>query len=169
MSTQKRENRPAPATRICRVASRFSSAARMRRPGDTRRRRQRPHKGTNRAGARGSMSLALWARNSSAGLGGSTAPHLLIVWSIWCWMATSFLLEDKPLRLPVRPAAKAERPGSPPFLSPVCGLPASPGHPAIPFPSSHLSLLPRLPQAPAKIRRAERYDGQRNLHFLHAA
>jgi len=153
MSTQKR-------------ASRFSPATRMFRPrGDCRGHQESTH----RAGATGSVSPALLARKLGAGSGGATAPYLSIVWSIWFWMATNFLLEDKPLRLSVRPALEAERPGSPPFRSPACGQPASPGDPAIPNPSTHVWFHPRLPQAPAKIGRAERYDGQRNLHFLHAA
>jgi hypothetical protein len=153
MSTQKR-------------VSRFTSAARISRSRETSRRRQ-PWNGTDRAGAWGSVSPALLPRNAHGG--GITAPHLSIIWSIWFWMATNFLLEDKPIRLSVRPASQAELPGSPPFRSTVSGQPASPGHPAIPFPTSHVSLHPALPQAPANIRRAERYDGQRNLHFLHAA
>jgi hypothetical protein len=153
MSTQKRASRSSPATRMCRPR------------GDCRGHQESIH----RAGATGSVSPALLARKLGAGSGGATAPYLSIVWSIWFWMATNFLLEDKPLRLPVRPALEAERPGSPPFRSPVFGLPASPGHPAIPVPPTPASLHPRLPQAPATIRRAERYDGQRNLHFLHAA
>ena len=155
MSTQKRASRFSPAARVCRM-------------GDTRRRRQ-PWKGTHRAEVRGSVTPASRARSASAGAGGITAPYHSIAWSIWFWMATNFLLWDQPLRLSVRPAIGAERSGSPPLGSAASGLPASPGHPAIPFPSSHVSLHPASPQAPAKIRRAERYDGQRNLHFLHAA
>ena len=160
MSTQKR-------------ARRFSRAARMCRLGEMRRRRQEPARGTNRAGSRGSVTPAPWARN--AGAGGITAPYLSINWSSWFWMATNFLLEDSPIRLSVRLASEAERSGSPPVRdcrSAASGQPASPGHPAISFPTSHVSLHPALPQAPATRHgghRAERYDGQRNLHFLHAA
>ncbi len=42
--------------------------------------------------------------------------------------------------------------------------------PPIPFPSGLARLHPTLPQFPAgKHRRAERYDGKRDLHFQHAA
>ena len=154
MSTQKR-------------ASRFSSWARKCRTGETRRHRRQPWNGTDRAEAWGSVNPALVARNAHGG--GKTATYLSTVWSIWFWMATNFLLEDQPLGLSVRPAAEVELPGSPPFRFAASGLPASPGHPAIPIPSSRVSLHPALPQAPARIRRAERYDGQRNLHILHTA
>jgi len=193
MSTQKREGRYSPAARMCR-------------PGETRRRRLSPRRGTERAGARGDFSPVRPARIACAGEDGEpyrklcrelrettsarpleaaawvklaihcnsfgtapTAPYLSILGSIWFWMVTTFLLKDQPFRLSVRPVSEAEPPGSPPFRSAASGLPGSPGHPAIPFPSSHVSLHPALPQAPAKVRRAERYDGQGNLHFIHAA
>ena len=64
MSTQKR-------------ASRFSPHARLSRSGAMCRRRHQPWNGTDRAGARGSVSLASWARNERAGLGDETATNLV--------------------------------------------------------------------------------------------
>ena len=156
MSTQKRESRYSPAARTC------------RHEGDCRCRRN-PSNDTERARARGIESLARWSRNASAGPGSETAPHQSIVWSIWFWMATKLLLKDQPIGMLVRPSSEVELPGSPPFRLAAFGLPASPGHPAIPFPSSHACLHPSWPQAPARIRRAERYDGQGNLYLLYAA
>ena len=158
MSTQKRESRRSPA-------------ARLNRHGEDCRRRLSPMSATERAGARGVFSPVWPARNLWAGAGG-TAPHLSILESIWFWMVTKFLLKDQPIRLPVRPVSQAERPGSPPPRAgrvAANGMPASPGHPAIPFPVPHARLHPALPQAPAKVRRAERYDGQGNLYLFYAA
>ena len=112
---------------------------------------------------------------------GRTAPVWSILWSALAWVATKFLLPDYPIRQLVRPAPKADRSGSPP--PPVrsraaLGKQASPRSsiPRIPYPSGPVSLHRPLPHGPfgpkapaASRRRAERYDGKRDLYFLHAA
>ena len=65
--------------------------------------------------------------------------------------------------------------GSPPFAagrSRATGTPANHGSslPHIPSPSGLAPLYPTLPRVPAgRRRRAERYDGKRDLHLQHAA
>lgn len=159
MSTQKRE-------------SRYSPAARTWRPGGNCRRRHAESArvmGAERQRALDVDRQVPQAPYDCAGNGGKTAPNLSIFWSIWFWLATNFLLKDQPFRLPVRPLLRAWLPGSPPVSGAAFGKPASSGHPAIPFPPSHACFHPTLPQAPARIRRAERYDGQGNLYLLIAA
>jgi hypothetical protein len=170
MSTQKRESRFSPATRTSRRDPRKQNS--LCGTAGERRRHRRPLRGTERAGARGCESPARFARDVCAGAAGETAPHRSMYWSIWFWMATKFLQEDQPIGLLVRPQSGAELPGSPPARgcrAAASGVPASPGHPAIPFPSSHARLHSTLPYAPANVRRAERYDGQGNLYLFNAA
>jgi len=98
-------------------------------------------------------------------------------------LATKFLQSDHLIRPLVRPVLKADRRGSPPLGA---GRPqASPRSsllPHIPFPSGLARLHRTLPQdpvgpqgpigpqAPAGYhRRAERYDGKRDMYFQHAA
>ncbi len=166
MSTQKRANRTTPATTTCRPGPRF--------------RRQRMSC-TERARAWGRILSTRFARFGCAGAGGGTAPLLLIIiWSIWAWLATKFLQADLLIGQLVRLVLSAERTGSPPPLGArrrlnrlaAIGTPVSPRSslPPIPFPSGFTPLHLTLPQAPdADQRRAERYDGKRDLYFLHAA
>ncbi len=165
MSTQKRENRTTPATKT-------------RRPGA--RCRWQRMSCTERAGDRGRYFPSSIASYFRADADGGTAPLWSIIWSIWAWLATEFLqLDQLPGQL-VRPDFTAERTGSPtpPWVSspPICGkasgAPVSTRSslPPIPFlPGSSRLHLP-LPQDPAAaMRRMERYDGKRDLYFLHAA
>lgn len=161
MSTQKRDSRSTPATNPCRPGPRHC--------------RQRQAK-TERAGDWSSM-----ARQVCAYAGKVTAPLGSTLWSIWAWAATTFLQADQLPGHFAQPHFGAELSGSPPM--PECpprrahrlaalGTPASPRSslPPIPFPSGFARLHRNLPQAPAADRRrAERYDGQRDLYFLHAA
>ena len=177
MSTQKRVSRSPRATGCCREA-RF--------------RRQRMSC-TERAGGRGSLAPPSIARFGCAVVGGLTASLLSILWSIRAWflpsdehlspgaperLATRFLQVDLPIGQRVRLVLTAERRVSPPPLGlhrpwlGALGVPTSPRSfpPPIPSPSGLTRLHWTLPQAPAADqRRAERYDGKRDLHFLHAA
>jgi hypothetical protein len=106
---------------------------------------------------------------------GGTAPLVSILWSAWAWLATKFLQLDRPIRQLVRPVLAVHRRGSPLPGTRRCaalGTLASPRSslPPIPFPSGFTRLHPTVPQAPDGLsRRAERYDGKRDLYFLHAA
>jgi hypothetical protein len=172
MSTQKRENRDTQATHIS-----------CSEPG-CRRQRIRP----DRAGGWYQPDSSQIARKVWERAGGRTAPLWSILWSALAWMATQFLQKDQPLRHYVQPDLAAELAGSPPplraFASRACGrllrvhlarqlaapgLPASPGHPAIPLPSGFVPSLLTLPYAPADDCRAERHDGKRDLYILNAA
>jgi hypothetical protein len=165
MSTQKRASRSLPATEICRRGLRF--------------RRQRMSC-TERAGRWGKLLSTPFARYGCAGAGGGTAPLLLTFWLMGVRLATKFLQTDLPIGQLVRPLFTAERTASPPPLG-ACrpsiwhgafGASVSPRSslPPIPFPSGTTCLHVTLPQAPAaNQRRAERYDGKRDLYFLNAA
>jgi hypothetical protein len=121
------------------------------------------------------------ARYVSAAVNGRTAPLLSILWSAMAWVATKFLQSDYPTRQLVRPVFEADRRGSPPPRAgcrAALGKQASPRSsiPRIPYPSGPSSIHPALPQgaiapqAPdGESRRAERYDGKRDMHFQHAA
>ncbi len=142
---------------------------------------------TDRAGVGCFPLPAHVARYAAMVANGRTAPLLSILWSAWAWVATNFLHSDHHTRQLVRPVSPADRRGSPP--PPVRsraaqGKPASPRSsiPHIPYPSGLVSIhrtspqgalrrLRRLaPQAPdGQHRRAERYDGKRNLYLQHAA
>ncbi len=104
-----------------------------------------------------------------------TAPLMSIVWSAWAWLATKFLPSDRPLRQLVPPVRKVPRPGILPSRASrrvAFGKPVSPRSslPHIPLPSGTAYLYRPLPQAPdGNHRRAERYDGKRDMHFQHAA
>jgi hypothetical protein len=115
------------------------------------------------------------ARFASAIANGQTAPLVSILWSAFAWMATKFLRSDHLLGQLVRPVLKADRRGSAPPRVPnraALGTQASPRSslPYIPYPSGSARLHPTLPHAPAgHRRRAERYDGKRDMYFQHAA
>jgi hypothetical protein len=104
-----------------------------------------------------------------------TAPLLSIFWSAYAWLATKFLQMDYLIRQLVRPVSVARHRGSQPpgvVRRAAVGIQASPRS-SLP----HISLLSgfahfrrSLPQVPAgNHRRAERYDGKRDLYFKHAA
>jgi hypothetical protein len=135
-------------------------------------------------------SLAHIARYVCAIASGETAPLLSILWSAWAWfhasdkdlspeapeqLATKFLQSDCPIGQLVQPVIKVNRRGSPPSGAGrrgALGMPASPRSslPHIPCPSGFARFHHTLPQAPAGIhRRAERYDGKRDMYFQHAA
>lgn len=153
---------------------------------------------TERAPAAGIRFAVSVARYVCAAALGRTAPLWSIVWSVWAWFhprgnqwlpgtlkaATKFLHKDQPYRQGVQLEFAAERSGAAPpvwacgrqrrqrlvFQLAACGgLPASPGHPAIPLPPGFASLAVTLPHAPAPVGRAERQDGKRDLYFLYAA
>ena len=115
------------------------------------------------------------ARFACAVANGQTAPLVSILWSAFAWMATKFLRSDYLLGQLVRPVLKADRRGSAPPRVPnraALGTQASPRSslPHIPYPSGSPRLRPTLPHAPAgHRRRAERYDGKRDMYFQHAA
>jgi len=149
--------------------------------------RSQPNNCTDRAGVGCFPIPAQIARYVCAAANGRTAPLMSIVWSAFSWMATTFLLSDHHIRQLVRPVFEADRRGSPPprvRCRAALGKQASPRSsiPHISFPSGlsgiHRSLpldpigLPSLvgPQAPdGHRRRAERYDGKRDMYFQHAA
>ena len=160
MSTQKRESRSNLAMSPCRLGLRHC--------------RQR-QSSAERTGAGAPI-----ARYACAQAGRITAPLWSTLGSIWAWLATTFLLADQLPGYFAQPRFVAELSGSPPVSAcrsaarrlAAYGTPASPRSslPPIPFPSGLTRLHRNLPQAPAAYRRrAERYDGQRDLYFLHAA
>lgn len=128
-----------------------------------------------RAG-RGSKFGSLLARQIFRAIaGGTTAPLVSMFWSVWAWMATKLLRSDRPFRQLVTPVRKVRRRGSPPlgvnryaaFGKPVCPRSSLPHSP---LPSGIAWLRRILPQAlSGTIRQAERYDGQRDMYFEHAA
>jgi hypothetical protein len=131
---------------------------------------------TERAGGWVLPRPAHFARYVRSVASGGTAPLLSIFWSAWAWLATKFLQSDRPIRLLVQPVLKANHRGSPPPLGAgrraALGTQASPRSslPHIPFLSGFAHLYPTVPQAPDGLsRRAERYDGKRDLYFLNAA
>jgi hypothetical protein len=161
MSTQKREDRSTPATKICR-RGRWSW--------------QRMNS-TERAGAGSFPNPAHLARHVCTVANGRTASLLPILWSALAWVATKFLQSDHHNGQLVRPVLITDRRGSPPDLAGCrapLGTQATPRSsiPHIPYPSGLARLHPPLPQFPA-VRygglRAERYDGKRDLYFQHAA
>ena len=115
------------------------------------------------------------ARFACAVANGQTAPLISILWSTFAWMATKFLRPDHLLGQLVRPVLKADRRGAPPpgvRSRAAMGTQASPRSslPHIPYPSGSPRLHPTLPHAPVgHRRRAERYDGKRDMYFQHAA
>jgi hypothetical protein len=140
--------------------------------------------------ARSLPSVAHIARYVCAIANGRTASLLSILWSAWAWFhpsgkasppgapelpATKFLRSDRPIRQLVQPVLTVNRRGSPPSWAgrrAALGLPASARSslPHIPSPSGLARFHLTLPQAPAGIhRRAERYDGKRDMYFQHAA
>jgi hypothetical protein len=108
------------------------------------------------------------ARYGGADANGGTAPPGMIP----AWLATN----SPHLGYRIIPFVRQKfRHGSPPFRA---GLGVAVGVSAIygsyllhiPSPSDHAYLYPTWPQDPAgRRRRAERYDGKRNLHFQYAA
>jgi hypothetical protein len=179
MSTQKRESRRPPATETCRPGLRF---------------RRQGLSCTERAREWGRIFSTPFARYGCAGAGEVTAPPLLTLRSVGaCFhsggkylspgapeqLATKFLHADLKIGQHARPIFKAERTAAPPFRAfrphirfGAFGAPVSPRSslPHIPFSSGPTRLHLTLPQAPAAYqRRAERYDGKRDLYFLNAA
>ena len=166
MSTQKRENRSSPATKHCRRWVRY---------------RWQRNRYTERARGEALPSFAAIARHVCAAASGRTAPLLSIFWSACAWLATNFLRLDHHFGQLVRPVFKADRRGSPPLRvsnRAALGTQASPRSslPHISYPSGLVRLHPSLPQGPpgpqapdGKFRRAERYDGKRNMYIQHAA
>jgi hypothetical protein len=171
MSTQKRDNGPTPATKTRRQGSRYRSQPEC----------------TNRAGV-GCIPLpAQIARYVCAAAKGETAPLVSILWSALALVATKFLHSDHHIRQLVQPVLEADRRGSPPPRArsrAALGKQASPRSsiPHISYPSGFAGIhrsLPRgavgqrgpvVPQAPdGDHRRAERYDGKRDMYFQHAA
>jgi len=133
------------------------------------------------------------ARYVCAAAKGRTAPMMSIFWSAIIWVATKFLHSDYHIRQLGQPLLKVDRRGSPPPWV-ACRVPlgkhaalgkqASPRSsiPHISYPSVHSGIhriLPQgaswppgrsVPQAPdGDRRRAERYDGKRDMYFQHAA
>ena len=145
MSTQRRENRFSPLAILRRLALRF--------------RRQFTQ--------RSEQSIAAMPRTSTVLVGGRTPPPRFAVRS-----ATNSLHTDQ-ASTPI--VWKDSRSGSPPLAFARCSASFPPAS-VRPF-RLLSSIPPRLeslhaasPQAPAgSPRRAERYDGKRDLHFLHAA
>ena len=93
-------------------------------------------------------------------------------------LATNSLQSDyrtTQLVQPVRLVLQATRLSSPPSMAGRCAVAGSPSVrrsslPPIPSPSVLVRLHPALPQFPVADRRwTERYDGKRDLYFLHAA
>ncbi len=164
MSTQKRENRRPPAAETCRPRPRF--------------RRQRLNC-TERAGAWRRIFSDPFARYGCAGASGGTAPLLLTLWLMGAWLATKFLHADLLIGQLVRSLLMTERIASPPpgafrprIQFGAFGASVFPRSslPPIPYSSGPTRLHLTLPQAPAAYqRRAERYDGKRDLYFLNAA
>ena len=109
---------------------------------------------------------------------GRTAPFMsMIIWA-WTWLATNFLRQEKPSRQSVQPDFKVELPGVAPSGRPsqaaVRGTPGCPRSslPPMPVLSGFATSLLTLPYAPVNRQggfRAERYDGKRDLYFIHAA
>jgi len=135
--------------------------------------RSQPHRCTDRAGV--SRLPADFVRHVCVAVIGRTAPVLSILLSALAWVATEFLHSDYQYRQLVQPALKADRSGPPPprvLRRAALGKLASPRSslPHIPYPSGPVYFRRSLPNAPAAdCRRAERYDGQRDLYFQHAA
>lgn len=109
---------------------------------------------------------------------GRTAPFMSMVLWAWAWLATKFLHKEQPSRQSVQPTFGAELPGDAPprrlSQAAVRGTPGCPRSslPPMPVLSGFAPSLLTLPYAPAARQgehRAERYDGQRDLYFLHAA
>jgi len=160
MSTQKRGNGTTPATKTRRRGPQYRSQQR---------------RCMDRAGV-GCIPLpAHIARYVFAAAKGRTAPLVSIVWSALAWVATKFLHSDHHIGQLVRPVMKADRRGSPPprvASRAALGKQASPRSslPHIPYPSGLASIHRIWPHAPAgDHRRAERYDGKRDMYFQHAA
>jgi hypothetical protein len=136
-----------------------------------------------RAGGRVIKDPSQIARYVWAFAAGLTAPFTSTILLAWSWAATKFLHKDQPYRHLVQPAFAVELPGSPPphrvrvrqlrrHLArqlTARSVPESPGRPAIPLSSGFAPSPVTLPYVPAKIRRAERHDGKRDLYLLYAA
>jgi hypothetical protein len=172
MSTQKRVNGTTPATKTRRRGPRY---------------RSQPVRCTKREGVGCIPIPAHIARYVCAAANGRMAPLLSILWSALAWAATKFLHSDHQFRQLVRPSPVADRRGLPPprvRSRAAMGKQASPRSsiPHISYPSGLVSIHRTLPlgstgpldpvgpQAPAGYRRrAERYDGKRDMYFQHAA
>ena len=163
MSTQKRETRNCLAT----LRSRTAGGTRRRRP-------------IRKDGARARRRyVPAWnATGFPAVAPGITASFLSMLSWIRTWLATNFLHEAQPFRHSIQRNFHAEFPGAaPPRRHSHTAVRGTPGCPRSSL--SPMSFLPGfapspvpLPYAPAARyveHRAERYDGKRDLYFLHAA
>ncbi len=163
MSTQKRESRTALA-----IESR-------RRPFGTPWQRAICTECAPAAGTRFPASDAIRIRAAATG---TTAPFMSMVLWAWAWLATKFLHKEQPSRQSVQPNFRAELPGDAPprrlSQAAVRGTPGCPRSSLSPLPvlpgfAPSLLTVPYAPVARQGEHRAERYDGQRDLYFLHAA
>jgi hypothetical protein len=172
MSTQRREDRGAPTTKI-----RWQE----------RRSRLRLAICADRAGSLGNEFPTSPARSFPASVARRTAPPVDTVpypnpqeaqQQSWVagfpgMAATNSLRSDHPTQQHAWPVQLNIRFGSPPLRQaaarrPLCSLPS--GVPPIHFPAVSARLHPTLPRVPAAKRCwTERYDGKRDLHFKHAA
>ncbi len=166
MNTQKRESRQLPAVK----SSRWTLRRLRQRKGCMKRAQ------VQRAEAWGLFGSASFVQYVLRVVGG-TAPLLAFFGWLGALVATKFLHPDQPTGQLVQPDFETHRRGSPP---PVCG--PAPGtvrglaailqspFPPTPILSGLTRLLLSLPQAPDGLnRRAERYDGKRDLYFVYAA
>jgi hypothetical protein len=152
MSTQRRENRSAPATKIFRRGPRNSWQ------------RTSCAERTRVSGGIPAGSVVQFARASANVV--TASPEFPDR------MATNSLQTEKPIEQLV---GQGNRRGSPPSGRDVCAA-AGPSATLrsslflILIPSVFARLHPTLPQAPAAVRHwAERYDGKRDMHLKHAA
>ena len=147
MNTQRRENRPTPATKTCRRGPRDS----------------RQYSCTEREEDSGPANLATIAQHRRAYATFGTAPYML---------ATNSLQSDH-LNLQIV-KQNIRRSSPPPGAGILAAADALTTHrsslPFIPFSSGFASFHPTLPQFPAGHGRwMERYDGKRDLYLQHAA
>jgi len=159
MSTQRREDGYLPATTICRQGTRD----RWQRTNCT----DRAH-GLSRIW----LGLVAWVVRAMATVGTAPPKEATLLPSVWT--ATNSLQSDHTIQL-VRQDLRRTSRSSPPIRA---GHRAATGTrathrsslPLIPSPSVLETLHPFRPNDPAgKCRWTERYDGQRDLHFLNAA
>jgi hypothetical protein len=171
MSTQRREDRAAPTTKIRwqgrRSDMRLASCA-------------------DRAGSSENEFPTSLARSFPANAARRTAPpvtpaldpdpqpaHQGCVAGPPGMAATNSLRSDHPNQQHAWPVQLDIRFGSPPLWQPAARRPLRQlpsGAPPIPFPAVSARLHPTLPRVPAaRSCWTERYDGKRDLHFKHAA
>jgi hypothetical protein len=169
MSTQRREDRSIPATKICRRGPRN---------------RWQRTSCTGRARNQGDSTPGLSARLGSTQASGGTVPprssacppiDKTLSLEIKARLATNSLQSDYRIVKLVQIVRQDFRLGSPPFrvgFGRATGAPATHGSspPHIPSPCIDARFHPTLPRVPAGRRRwTEGYDGKRDLYFQHAA